>query len=164
MIGNQTRRFEQRLDRVDQSLETLTQRLDGVDQRLDRVDQRLDGIDQRLDGIGQRLDRVDGSIEGLTQRVAKIEESLARVSQYTLEFRQETVGRLLMIETKQDIPMSIMTSMESKLQPLTKAITEFGAISPPIQAHQWKQTDNTFDLATRVSKLEEIASKLKPAA
>ena len=45
-----------------------------------------------------------------------------------------------------------------------KAIMDFGAFTAQVQTAQWKQTDSTFDLAKRVAKLEEIVSKLKPAA
>jgi chromosome segregation ATPase len=152
---------DERFDRIEQLIENLGQH---ADERSARIDERFARIDQRFDRVDERFDRVDQSIETLNQRVGRVEQSLDNLTRYVLEFRQETLNRFQAIETRLDIPMSIATSMESKLPPLSKAIADFGALSTQIVAHQWKQTDNTFDLVTRVTKLEEIVSKLKPAA
>jgi chromosome segregation ATPase len=159
---------DERFDRIEHLIENLAQRNEerfaSIDERFASIEERFDRIDARFDRMDQRFDRIDHSIENLTQRVTHVEESLDNLTRYVLEFRQETLNRFQAIETRLDIPMSIATSMESKLPPLSKAIADYGTLSTQIVAQQWKQTDNTFDLARRVLKLEEIVSKLHPAA
>jgi chromosome segregation ATPase len=143
---------------------TADERFDRIEQLLQGFAQRFDQIDQRFDRMDQRFDRVDQSIENLSVRVGKVEESIAKLKEFTLEFRQETVSHITAIEARIEIPLATAASLELRLQPLSKAIMDFSSVTTQIMNGQWKQTDHTFNLEMRVSKLEEIVAKLKPAA
>lgn len=163
---------DERFDRIEQLIGNLTQHVDErfarVDERLGGIDQRLDRVDQRFAQADQRFDRIDHSIENLTERVDRLEASVQNLTRYFLDFRSEALSRLQLIEARLDVPMSIAQKAEaqmSQVPTLTKVVAELGSVTTQLSAHQWKQTDNTFDLVTRVAKLEEIVSKLlKPAA
>ncbi len=139
-----------------------------ADERFDRIEQFLQGLAQRLDQmehrVDARFDRVDQSIENLNVRVGKVEESIEKLKAFTLDFRQETVSHITAIEARIEIPLATAASLELRLQPLSKAIMDFSTLTTQVMNGQWKQTDHTFNLEMRVSKLEDIVAKLKPAA
>ena len=78
--ANQSRRVEQRVERVEQQLQEhrvetaeqfkrVDQRFDQVDQRFAQVDQRFDQVDQRFAQVDQRFDQADQRFAELVQRV-----------------------------------------------------------------------------------------------
>jgi len=69
----------------------------------------------------ERLDRIDTSIE--------------KLSQYILDFRQETALRFLTIENRLDMMSLTLTgipTLEAKFAPMSKAILDFGSLSSHI--------------------------------
>jgi len=108
--------------------------------------------------LDERFDRLDGSIE----RLCGMHGTL---TQYVLDFRQETASRLQTIESRLDVLASTLASLDSRQPALTKAILDFGSLATQLQREQAKLKDGAADLVTRVAKIEEIVSKLiDPAA
>ncbi len=81
--ANQSRRVEQRVERVEQQLQEhrvetaeqfkrVDQRFDQVDQRFAQVDQRFAQVDQRFDQVDQRFDQVDQRFDQADQRFAEL--------------------------------------------------------------------------------------------
>ena len=56
-----------------QDIKRISQRLDTVDERLNSVNQRLDTVDINLHSVNQRLDTVDVSLHSVNQRLDTIE-------------------------------------------------------------------------------------------
>jgi len=81
----------------------------------------------------ERFDRIDKSIQDLTR--------------YVREFRTETINQLFTIETRLDVLSATVTSVDSRIPGLTKAILDFGAIASQIQREQ-----------SRIAKLVEPAA------
>ena len=71
--ANQSRRVEQRVERVEQQLQEhrveTAEQFKRVDQRFDQVDQRFAQVDQRFDQVDQRFDQADQRFAELVQRV-----------------------------------------------------------------------------------------------
>jgi hypothetical protein len=105
----------------------------------------------------ERFDRIDRSFEALTQ-------SLNTLTRYVLDFREETVNRLQTIENRLELFASSFAGLDSRLPALTKGIMDLGAGATQFEREQWKQREAAADLASRVAKLEQIVSKLVPAA
>ena len=63
----------------------------------------------------ERFDRVDSAIERLTQ--------------YILDFRQETATRLQAIDNRLDVLASTLASLDARQPALTKAILDFGSLA-----------------------------------
>ena len=111
----------------------------------------------------ERFDRIDQKLEALTQKLETLTRDVGALTQYVLEFRGETAVRFQNLETRMDVFAAAMAGLDSR--PLAKALVEFGAVASHLQRAQSKQTDTTFDLVTRMAKLEEIVSRLNnPAA
>ena len=99
----------------------------------------------------ERFDRVDSAIERLTQ--------------YILDFRQETATRLQAIDNRLDVLASTLASRDARQPALTKAILDFGSLAAQLLREQAGLKDAVTDVSTRVAKLEEIVPKLvDPAA
>jgi chromosome segregation ATPase len=95
--GQDIKRIFQRLETIDESLDSYNQQLDTanqrlgtmdvslhvVNQRLEMVDQRLDTIDQHLGTVNQRLENVDGSMHAfkhqLNDHTSLLTQILARL-------------------------------------------------------------------------------------
>jgi len=122
----------------------ILQLLEAQGKRLDRIDQRLDQMDQRLDRMDQRFERID---------------------QYVLEFRNEVARRLDLLDNGLRLMSSAVYSIETRIQPFTKGMLEYGVIASQIAVEQGQLKTGHSDLAERVAKLEElVASLIKPAA
>ena len=146
---------------------TTDERFDRIEQLIENLIHRFDAVDERFAKIDERFDRIDHSIENLTERVDRIEASVQSLTRYFGDFRSEVLSRFQLIEARLDVPMSIAQKAEAQMSvvpTLTKAFHDLGAVTTQLSAAQWKHTDNTFDLERRVARLEEIISKLKPAA
>jgi len=77
----------------------------------------------------ERFDRIDRSLETLTQRIDAL-------TQYVLDFRQETASRFQTIESRLDFLASSVANIESRFPPLTKAILDFGSLSTQLVREQ----------------------------
>jgi hypothetical protein len=113
----------------------------------------------------ERFDRIDAAIERLSQRTNERFDSL---TQYVLDFREETMNRLRLIESRLDLQAATLASIDSRdsrLPALTKAVLDSGTVSTQVILEQSRQKTYASDLASRVAKLEEtIANLVKPAA
>lgn len=94
------------------------------------TDERLDQILNRLDAMDKRFDRVDD---------------------YLLRFRNEVTARLDVIENRLDTISPLLMGIEQRLQPLTKAVLDFGTVAT-------KLTRDQARLEERVSKLVDPAA------
>ena len=105
------------------------------------------------------------SIEALAQRADRVARSIETLTQYVLDFRQETASRFQTIENRLDILSSTVANLESRFPALSKAILDFGTLSSHLMREQSRQKDTTISLAARVEKLEETVSRpVQPAA
>ena len=74
--GQDIKRIFQRLETIDEGLDSYNQQLETVNQRLDKIDesllsynQRLEAVDQRLEVVDQRLDNMDGNLNSLSRHL-----------------------------------------------------------------------------------------------
>jgi vacuolar-type H+-ATPase subunit I/STV1 len=81
------------------------------------------------------------------ERFDRIERSIETLTQYVLDFRQETASRFQTIETRLDVLSATVASIDSRFPSLTKAIFDFGALSSQLVREQSRQKE-------RVEKLE----------
>jgi DNA repair exonuclease SbcCD ATPase subunit len=74
--GQDIKRIFQRLETMDESLNTLNQRLETVDESLNtlklHLNQRLETVDKRLETIERRLDRIETSFDEHTTLLTQI--------------------------------------------------------------------------------------------
>ena len=92
--------------------------------------------------------------------LAPTNERLDALTRYTLEMRSEVIRRSDGLEQRQDF----MTNALLNYQPLNKAMLDLGSLMGQLTKGQQHSTDRHYDLETRVARLEEMMSKLKPAA
>jgi chromosome segregation ATPase len=148
---------DERFDRIDQALERMNQRFDRMDERFDRMDERFVGIDRSIEAQGR-------SIEALTQTANVLTQSVNTLTGYLLDFREEVIKRFQTIDNRLEVFSAGFASFDSRIPALTKGIMDLGAGASQFEREQWKQRDTAFELAMRVAKLEQIVSKLVPAA
>jgi hypothetical protein len=72
--------------------------------------------------VNERFDRVDASIERLAH-------SLDHLTRYVIDLREETISRLQVIENRLDFFSLTITSIDSRLPALTKAMLETGSLA-----------------------------------
>ncbi len=108
----------------------------------------------------ERFDRIDAAIERLGQRFDGL-------TQYVVDFREETMNRLRVIESRLDLQAATLTSIDSRdsrLPALTKAVLDAGAFSSQLAIELSRQKGSAADFASRLEKLEEtVATLVKPA-
>ena len=73
--------MEERFDRLEQMVGSLTTRFDSVDERFDRVDRRFDGVDRDLAELRQ-------NIADVSRRVGVLHEDVKSDFRFSLEARQ----------------------------------------------------------------------------
>jgi hypothetical protein len=120
----------------------------------------------------ERFDRIDDAIERLSQRTNERFDSLTNrvdgLTQYVLDFREGTMNRLRLIESRLDLQAATLTSIDSRdsrLPALTKAVLDAGTFSSQLAVELSKQKGSAADIVSRVAKLEEtVATLVKPAA
>jgi hypothetical protein len=94
-----------------------------ADERFDRIDANLERLSERLEASVARLDaKIDASIA----RLDRLEENMARLTQYVLDFREETASRLEIIENRLDVMAANLNNIETRFPMVTKAILDFG--------------------------------------
>jgi hypothetical protein len=75
----------------------------------------------------ERFDRIDASLERLDARleasVARIDANIERLTQYVLEFREETARRFELIDSRLDSLNATVSSIDLRLPGLTKFLT-----------------------------------------
>jgi vacuolar-type H+-ATPase subunit I/STV1 len=118
---------------------------------------------------GERFDRIDDAIERLSQRTNERFDSLTHrvdgLTQYVLDFREEAMNRLRLIESRLDLQAATLTSIDSRLPALTKAVLDAGTFSSQLAVELSRQKGSAADFASRLEKLEEtVATLVKPAA
>jgi hypothetical protein len=74
----------------------------------------------------ERFDRIDANIGRLNDT---FRESIRQLTQFVLDFRQETIQHLEVIDGRLDVLTATITSIDSRFPPLTKALLDFGKIS-----------------------------------
>jgi hypothetical protein len=120
----------------------------------------------------ERFDRIDDAIERLSQRTNERFDSLTNrvdgLTQYVLDFREGTMNRLRLIESRLDLQAATLTSIDSRdsrLPALTKAVLDAGTFSSQLAVELSKQKGSAADIVSRVAKPEEtVATLVKPAA
>lgn len=65
-------KIDDRLTRVEGSLDSMDGRLTRVEDRLDKMDGRFDKMDSRLDKMDGRFDKMDSRLDGLQSSVSEI--------------------------------------------------------------------------------------------
>jgi archaellum component FlaC len=70
--GQDIKRIFQRLETVDDNLNTLNQRLETVDDNLNTLNQRLETVDKRLETIEQRLNQLETKFDEHTTLLTQI--------------------------------------------------------------------------------------------
>jgi DNA-binding FrmR family transcriptional regulator len=143
---------------------TADERFDRIDQALERMNQRFDRVDERFVGIDRSIEAQGRSIEALTQIANALTQSVNTLTGYLLDFREEVIKRFQTIDNRLEVFSAGFSSFDSRIPALTKGIIDLGAGASQFEREQWKQRDTAFELAMRVAKLEQIVSKLVPAA
>jgi DNA repair ATPase RecN len=72
----------QDIKRIFQRLETINESLDSYNQRLEAVNQRLGTMDESLHDVNQTLGTVDESLHSFNQRLGTMDESLHILKHY----------------------------------------------------------------------------------
>jgi hypothetical protein len=82
------------------------------------------------------LDRIDANIERLEGRldtsVARIEASIGQLTQYLLEFRQETAQHFEVIDNRLDVLTGTIANIEARSPTLIKGVLDFGKLATQI--------------------------------
>ena len=113
----------------------------------------------------ERFDRIDANIERLSESVREIRDGLARLTQYVLDFRQETAQHFEVIDNRLDVLAATVANIEARFPTLTKGVLDFGKLATQITNEQFRNKHATAELAARMDRLEEKVSKLiDPAA
>jgi archaellum component FlaC len=141
-----------------------------ADERFDRIDANIERLSERIEASVARLDaKIEASVARLD---AKIESSVARLdaninhlTQYVLDFREETASRLEIIENRLDVMAANLNNIEARFPAVTKAILDFGKHTTQLTNEQARNKNINAVLAARMDSLEEKLSKLiHPAA
>jgi uncharacterized protein YoxC len=103
---------DERLDRIEKSIENLTRNVQEF--RTETV--------SHLEIVDTRLDRVEKSIENITR--------------YVQDFRTETVNHLEIFDTRLSVLAASFASLDLRMAPLTKAVVDFGEIVNRMQLEQ----------------------------
>jgi hypothetical protein len=69
---------------------------------------------------------------GDEQRFDRIDESLSRLSNYLVAFRGEMVQRLDLIEHRLDLAATSISTFDTRVAAITKAMLETGALSTKV--------------------------------
>jgi uncharacterized protein YicC (UPF0701 family) len=117
----------------------------------------------------ERFDRIDANIERLSERLAASSASLDahinHLTQFALDFREETAQRLEIIDNRLDVMAANINNIEARFPTITKAILDFGKHTTQLTNEQARNKVVNADLAARMGSLEEKVSKLiHPAA
>jgi hypothetical protein len=90
---------------------------------------------------------------------------MERLTQYLLDFRQETAQHFEVIDNRLEILTATVANIDSRFPPLTKAILDFGKVSTQLTNDQARNKHAIAELGARVERHEEKVSKLiDPAA
>ena len=122
----------------------------------------------------ERFNRIDAAIERLSQhftarfaamdaRFDAMDVRFDRLTQYVIEFRDESITRLDLMDGRVGLISSTLASIDpnSRLPALTKGVMDAGAISTKLALEISKQKT---EFNARLAKLEETVAKLLPAA
>jgi hypothetical protein len=85
------------------------------------------------------------------ERLDELTRSMKAIEGYLLQFRAEVTERLQIIENRLDTISSVMMSLDSRLQPITKAVLDFGSVATRL-------TRDHARLEEKVSKLVDPAA------
>jgi DNA repair ATPase RecN len=80
--GQDIKRIFQRLETIDEGLDSYNQQLETVNQRLDKIDESLFSYNQRLEAVDQRLETVDQRLEVVYQRLDNMDGNLNSLSRH----------------------------------------------------------------------------------
>jgi prefoldin subunit 5 len=101
-----------------------------TDERLDRIEQSIQNLAQSTESKFQNLERLIGKV---TQ---SSETNFQNLNRYVLELRTETINRFEIIDNRLSLLAATYQSVEARMAPLTKAILDFGAIANRLQIEQ----------------------------
>jgi len=122
-------------------------------------------VDERFDRIDANIERLSERLEASIARLERLEDSMARLTQYVLDFREETASRLEIIENRLDVLAANLNNIEARFPAVTKAILDFGKHTTQLTNEQARNKNINAELAARMDSLEEKVSKLiHPAA
>jgi methyl-accepting chemotaxis protein len=125
--------------------------------------------EERFDRIDANMERLNDSVaevrDSLRQSVAEVRDSIRKLTEYVLDFRQETAQHFEVVDNRLEMLIATVASVELRIQPVTKAILDFGKVSTQVTNDQFRNKHATTELAGRMDRLEEKVSKLiDPAA
>ena len=113
----------------------------------------------------ERFDRIDANIERLSDSVGELRDSLKYLTQYVLDFREETARRLDIIDNRLDVMAANINNIDARFPTVTKAILDFGKHTTVLTNDQARHKNANAQLAARMDSLEEKVSRLiHPAA
>jgi len=113
----------------------------------------------------ERFDRIDANIERLSERLDASIASIERLTQFVLDFRQETAQHFEVIDNRLDVLTATVSNIEARFPTLIKGVLDFGKLATQITNDQFRNRHATAELAARLDRLEEKVSKLiDPAA
>src|ERR1700691_2865555 len=106
----------------------------------------------------ERFDRINASI-------AHIDASIERLTQYVLDFREETARHFEVIDNRLDVLTAIVANIEARYPAFNKAILDFGKLATHLTNDQARNKNGATELASRMAQFEQQVSKLiHPAA
>jgi chromosome segregation ATPase len=141
-----------------------------ADERFDRIDANIERLSERIEASIARLDaKIDASIARLDAKidasVARLDAKIDHLTQYVLDFREETARRLEIIDNRLDVMAANINNIEARFPTITKAILDFGKHTTQLTNDQAKHKNINAELVARMDSLEEKVSKLiHPAA
>jgi hypothetical protein len=117
----------------------------------------------------ERFDRIDANIAELKESMAQLaryaQESIERLTQYVLDFREETARHFEVIDNRLDVLTAIVANIEARYPAFNKAILDFGKLATHLTNDQARNKNASAELASRAGRLEEQISKIiNPAA
>jgi prefoldin subunit 5 len=121
--------------------------------------------EERFDRIDASIARLDASVVRIDASSARIEANIGRLTQHILDFREETVRHLEVIDNRLDVLTATVSSIDSRIPALTKALLEFGITTTQLTNDHARNKNATAELASRMDRLDEKVSKIiSPAA
>ncbi len=72
-------KLDKRVDDLDKKVDKLDKRVDDLDKKVDKLGKRVDDLDRKVDKLGKRVDDLDKKVDVLSGKVEKNGEDIHRL-------------------------------------------------------------------------------------
>src|SRR5580698_3138029 len=100
------------------------------------TDERFDRLDASIERLNDSVGEIKSSIAQLRDYSAQLTISVEHVTQYLLDFRQEAIQHLEVIDGRLDVLTATITTIDARFPPFTKGLLDFGKISTQLTNDQ----------------------------